>query len=153
MKRLPVLHEEIDARVAAVVAARPDWPCRRGCDDCCRSLAEPPRITEAEWTLLREAIAALPAERLARVEAAFAARLAGEELRACPLLEDGACSVYAARPLACRTYGFYLGRDGGRWCARIEERVASGACDDVIFGNHDAFASRDERSLLEWYRV
>lgn len=152
--KLRVLHDEIDARVAAIASARPDWPCRRGCDDCCRSLAEPPRISANEWALLAEAIEALAPERRRAIDAAFVERLAGRSLRSCPLLEGDACSVYAARPIACRTYGFYAARDGGRWCGRIEARVAAGDCDDVVLGNHDAVEARlsEARSVLDWYR-
>ncbi len=31
---------------------------------------------------------------------------------ACPLLEDGLCSIYASRPLICRAYGF-CAEEGG----------------------------------------
>lgn len=152
--KLRVLHEEIDARVSAIVAARPDWPCRRGCDDCCRSLAEPPRITADEWSLLAAAIEALAPERRRAIDAAFAERLDGRLLRVCPLLEGDACSVYAARPIACRTYGFYAARDGGRWCGRIEAKVADGECEDVVLGNQDAVEAclPEPRSVLDWYR-
>ena len=58
----------------------------------------------------------------------------------CPLLDpaSGACPVYAARPIACRSYGFYVERDKGLYCSEIQNRVASGAYDDVIWGNHQA---------------
>lgn len=173
--KLRVLHDEIDERVRAVIEGakgaaalegakgaagiqgQAEWPCRRGCDDCCRSLAEPPRITGEEWALLADALDALdardPARRRALAEA-FEERLSGRSLRVCPLLEGGACSVYAARPIACRTYGFYDARDGGRWCARIEERDRSG----LVLGNHDVLDQRlhatagEGRSVLDWYR-
>ena len=152
--KLRVLHDEIDARVQAIVSGQTDWPCRRGCDDCCRNLAEPPHLTADEWLLLAEAIAALPDERRGSIAQAFTERSEGRALRGCPLLEAGACAVYAARPIACRTYGFYAARDGGRWCERIESRER----DEVVFGNHDAIelrlrsASGAGRSVLEWYR-
>ena len=47
------------------MAARPDWPCKRGCDDCCRSLASPMRISRAEWERIEHVLG----NNRARVEA------------------------------------------------------------------------------------
>lgn len=111
-------------------------------------------MTRDEWALLAEAITALPEVRRRAIAHQFEERLEGRALRVCPLLEDDACSVYAARPIACRTFGFYAGRDGGRWCERIEARERA----DVVVGNHDAVeqrlrsASGPARSVLDWYR-
>lgn len=81
--------------------------CAKGCSHCCHM-----------WTALRapEALfikTALPASRAAeigaRVEVAHAETepLPYEQrlalVRPCPLLEDDLCSIYAARPIACRT--------------------------------------------------
>lgn len=153
---LRILHDALDVRAGTFA----EWPCRAGCDDCCRSLAEPPRIREAEWSLLRDGIESLHPAARAEVEASLDALVRGEEQRICPLLdrESGRCRVYEARPIACRAYGFYAARDGGRWCARIEEGVASGAHDGVVFGNHDALEAEsaralgEARSLVEWVR-
>ncbi len=162
-RALRVLHDELDARVSAIVEAVPSWPCRRGCDHCCRKLAEAPRLTAAEWALLREGIQALDAEVRGEVKARL------DELPArdpaappwrgtCPLLdrERGACLVYAHRPIACRAYGFYATRDGGLWCETIEARVGAGDADGIVLGNHDALDRALEatvgpsRSLVEW---
>jgi Fe-S-cluster containining protein len=69
---------------------------------------------------------------------------------------EGACPVYAQRPVACRTYGFYVQRELGLYCADIEARVAGGELDDVVWGNHDAVdhalgALGDVRALTEWF--
>lgn len=163
-RALRVLHDEIDARVSAIVDAAPSWPCRRGCDHCCRSLAEVPRLTGAEWELLREGLEALSSDARAQVRA----RLERGFERTCPLLDpdQGACLVYAHRPIACRAYGFYAARDGGLWCDVIEARVSAADVDgvalgdvalgNVVFGNHEALdralaaAAGPSRSLLEW---
>ena len=57
----------------------------------------------------------------------------------CPLLEreTGACLVYDQRPVACRTYGFYVERDKGLYCGLIRERVERGEVQDVIWGNQE----------------
>jgi uncharacterized protein len=72
-----------------------------------------------------------------RVEAA--ARQEGSPY-VCPMLEQstGACFVYAHRPVACRTYGFYRERDKGLYCGLIRERLEAGEMDDVVWGNAEA---------------
>jgi len=159
MTPLSGLHRQIDARVLAIRSARPDWQCARGCDACCRRLAAEPRLTAAEWDLLRAGLAALPAERL-RPIAADVAILDGRSQGplVCPLLDQatGACTVYAWRPVACRTYGFYVERELGLYCHDIEARVAVGALADVVWGNHAAIdhglaGLGEVRTLREWF--
>ena len=84
--------------------------CRRGCDSCCRHLSLFPVEAAALSAALAEAPAALSAEIRER------ARAAAED-GPCPLLKDGACLLYEARPLICRTHGLPLlgRRDGERF--------------------------------------
>jgi Fe-S-cluster containining protein len=156
--QLRVLHGEIGARVSATMAAQPDFPCRKGCDYCCRHLASLTLLTAPEWELLREGIDQLaPA---VRAEAATRlAALGNQPARPviCPLLDpsSGACLVYAQRPVACRTYGFYVERDKGLYCGDILARVESGALGHVIWGNqasveHRLAALGPSRPLQEW---
>lgn len=156
---LTVLHLDIEARVQAIRLDHPDWRCGKGCDSCCRRLAEVPQLTAAEWQLLQEGLAALEPEHLGRISRDMAT-LAGQQSRpvVCPLLDrtSGACPVYAQRPVACRSYGFYVQRDLGLYCHDIESRVAAGTLADVVWGNHDAIDRRlaslgESRSLTEWF--
>jgi Fe-S-cluster containining protein len=158
---LPQLHDDIDNRVRSIRADRPDWPCGKGCDGCCHRLSDIPRLTGAEWELLREGLSLLPSQRLEEINYAMIA-LAGQSKRpvVCPFLDQasGTCSVYAQRPVACRTYGFYVQRDRGLYCQEIESRVASGSLSDVVWGNHDAIDHRlgtlgEVRSLIEWFQL
>ena len=69
---------------------------------------------------------------------------------------EGACPVYAQRPVACRTYGFYVQRELGLYCGDIEARVAGGELGGVVWGNHDAVdqalgALGEVRPLTEWF--
>jgi len=149
----------IDARVRAIRKDRPDWLCGKGCDTCCRRLAELPQLTAAEWGLLRDGLATLSPQRLDEIGRDLAALARhGARPLVCPLLEPstGTCPVYAQRPVACRSYGFYVQRQLGLYCPEIEARVADGSLTDVVWGNHDAIDQRladlgESRPLTEWF--
>jgi Fe-S-cluster containining protein len=160
MTSLIQLHLAIDHRVQTIREAHPDWLCAKGCDHCCRRLAEIPPLTENEWTLLRAGLAALPPAQLAAIKQRIAA-LATQHSRpvVCPLLDQdtGACPVYAQRPVACRTYGFYVERDKGLYCHDIEAQVSAGQLDDVLWGNQDGVDQQLKRlgethSLVDWFQ-
>ena len=135
------LHTDIDARVSAIRAHRPDWPCSKGCDHCCRQLAAVPQLTATEWDVLKQGLQLLDARRQQEIRRAVAALSeAAPGPVVCPMLEreSGACPVYAHRPVACRSYGFYVERHQGLFCPEIEARVAQDAYPDVVWGNQAA---------------
>jgi Fe-S-cluster containining protein len=160
---LAQLHVDIEARVQSIRENHSDWLCGKGCDGCCRRLADVPQLTAAEWELLRRGLAALEPERKEEIRRKMAELRAAEADQPtrpviCPLLDhaSGACPVYAQRPAACRSYGFYVQRDLGLYCREIETRVAAGALADVVWGNHDAIDQRlaglgESRALTEWF--
>lgn len=156
MSTLAKLHADIDLRVQTIRTDRPDWPCGKGCDNCCRRLAEMPRLTLAEWDLLREGLTELSPERLQEISKNIATSSARPIT--CPLLDlsTGACPVYAQRPVACRSYGFYVQRELGLYCSDIESQVAEGDLNEVVWGNHDAIDHRlaglgETRSMSDWF--
>ena len=159
MTTLPQLLVDIDARVQSIRENRPDWLCGKGCDGCCKRLAEVPQLTAEEWSLLREGLAVLPSERIGEISREMSILTDHESGPViCPLLDraTGACSVYVQRPAACRTYGFYVQRDKGLYCREIEIRVDEGALTDVVWGNHDAIDLQlnslgKTRALTEWF--
>ncbi len=110
------LHADIDARVRAIRESQPDWLCRRGCAACCHRLAEIPQLTRAEWNLLKEGLATLSDGEKGAISDRVLA-LANNPSRPilCPMLDEtaGACRVYPFRPVACRTYGFFVERNLG----------------------------------------
>jgi uncharacterized protein len=81
--------------------------CRPGCDACCRHLS----IFAVEAAAIREALRALPAPAAAELREAGGAATPEDP---CPLLQDGLCRLYGARPIICRTHGLPLlvSRDG-----------------------------------------
>ena len=151
---LVTLHREIDSRTREIAASHPDWPCRKGCDTCCRRLAELPRLTRAEWDLVEEGLAALPDDARRKI----ALRIRRNPGTVCPFLDRdaGSCLIYAYRPVACRTYGFYVERDQGLYCGQIEARVNSGGMADVVWGNVAGVEAKvaeygEKIGLLEWF--
>ena len=153
---LRVLEADIAERVRSLTGAHPEWPCRKGCDACCRRLAAPPRLTAAEWEQLREGMASLATEIRREIASRIDAMPEAGPLT-CPLLDrsGGICLVYEYRPVACRTYGFYRERDRGLYCEELHARVERGELGDPVWGNAAAIDSRLEacgetRTLREW---
>jgi len=134
MNKLIQLHADIDARVNSIREENSDWQCKMGCDGCCHRLAEIPRLTEAEWDLLRDGLSDLPAEILQEITQTVA-ELSTQltPFVVCPMLDKsaGACRVYEYRPVACRTYGYYVQHDKGLYCHDILERVTSGELNEL----------------------
>jgi Fe-S-cluster containining protein len=142
-------------RAEATIASVPDWPCRKGCDDCCRSLASAPRVSRVEWESIAAALAALPYEVGERARQRIRDSASASRPVVCPLLdlESGACLVYDARPVACRAYGFYAERELVLGCQRIESmgREVPG----IVWGNHQTLEDRLQSlgptaELFEW---
>lgn len=156
---LALLHAEVDARVQAIREQHPEWLCCRGCGSCCRRLADVPQLTKAEWDLLREGLAACTPKRILDIRQNIAALVDHQSGPVvCPLLDRAAnlCLIYPQRPVACRTYGFYVQYDQGLYCRDIESIVTSGTLADVVWGNHDAVDRRltmlgETRALTDWF--
>ncbi|RYZ44555.1 MAG: YkgJ family cysteine cluster protein [Myxococcaceae bacterium] len=159
-RALEALYARVEARAADISGSHDWWPCRRGCDHCCRHLAAPLPLTQLEWSYLEEGLQQLSAEVLEEIHARVDA-LARQEARpyTCPLLnlETGACRVYAHRPLACRSYGFAAARDGGLFCHFILDLVGKHGDADIVWANQDALEdavarlSGSTRPLPEWF--
>jgi hypothetical protein len=72
--------------------------CRKGCDGCCQHFS----LFSVEAVSLAAALRELPENRVIQIrENARLASLEGP----CPLLENGGCILYTARPIICRTHG------------------------------------------------
>jgi Fe-S-cluster containining protein len=125
------LYWVVDQMVERVRAAYPGAVCKRGCSGCCDSATAVFDVTQTEWTLIKNHMAThWNASQHARFRERFAQehsprlttyrflqavwhfepvadRVWARKNYRCPFLEEGACSIYEARPLACRMYGFF----------------------------------------------
>lgn len=96
---------ELDVLYARVDALYADWSCPTS-TECCRFgiHGRQPYVTSIEASAIRHALArrgGLPAEH----KRALPILLSEEQERVCPLLnKQQRCSVYAQRPLGCRTF-------------------------------------------------
>ena len=93
--------------------------------ECCRFgiTGREPYVTSIELAAVRKAVAARGGPLSPRRRALPLARRGDE--RTCPLLDDHArCSIYASRPLGCRTF----------WCHRTDadEKVSQPALNELV---------------------
>ncbi len=72
--------------------------CKKGCDGCCRHFS----LFPVEAAALSEALREQPRTRVEHIRER--ARSAAPK-EVCPLLQDGDCLLYEARPIICRTHG------------------------------------------------
>ncbi|WP_224362152.1 YkgJ family cysteine cluster protein [Hyalangium versicolor] len=88
-RALAELYERLEARAADTTRERTWWPCRMGCDHCCRHLADPLSITALEWTVLWEGFLQLPRETQAEIRARAAEweQAGAKQPYTCPLLD------------------------------------------------------------------
>ena len=158
--KLRELEARIQARSDAMRADHAFWPCARepGCDHCCRTLPRLPVVTKTEWENLSAAIDTLGAIERDLVRQRI--RTIGTQAPlTCPLLDErGACSVYEARPIGCRTYGFYTERDAGLHCEKVTAAIErEGMKNAIVWGNgeavaHDLAPLGEAKSLDAWLR-
>jgi Fe-S-cluster containining protein len=116
-------------------------------------------LTADEWNTLRTQIDRLPRETQRAIELRYEELERSSGPLTCPFLDrnNGECLVYPARPIQCRSYGYYVERDRGLYCGQIQERVERGDFDSVIWGNHESVEAGLEsigprHPLLEWVR-
>jgi Fe-S-cluster containining protein len=87
-------------------ATLPKINCRRLCQECCG----PINMTELELRRLSEQFPALPSFAREMPIALSSGQVVSErgfatDCHQCPMLKDGACSVYPIRPMICRLWG------------------------------------------------
>lgn len=96
------LRDRVDEQCEALHKLHQDkMKCNKGCDQCCMSFDIFPVEFFAIKQQLENATMALPNKQ----------PLNGED---CLFLQEGACSIYEARPIICRTHGLpflYVGEE------------------------------------------
>jgi len=75
--------------------------CAPGCDGCCLHIS----VFPVEAAAIRFTLGKLPRPELERLVRACEG---ADDSPRCPLLRDGLCGIYQARPLICRTHGLPL---------------------------------------------
>lgn len=140
--RLRVIQDGVKSRADEIEASHGSWPCRKGCDDCCRRLAAVPRVTEPEWRAIADAVESLPEETADVIRERIQNSAVLSRPIVCPMLDtsSGSCLVYEGRPVACRAYGFYLERSDVLGCVRIEAIGRDST--QVIWGNYVTLEER-----------
>lgn len=95
------LYDAIDPLMQGIKQAS---VCRKGCNHCCHIAVA---INQAEADLIGRATGlkpATPANRKLEGRTDFANAIPLGYSDPCPFLKHGECSIYDARPLACRTH-------------------------------------------------
>jgi uncharacterized protein len=98
--------DALAARLSARYAAH--LACRAGCSGCCQHHLS---VFAVEAAHIATALTAMPEDlrlRLVKQAQQVNEQETRGEAVACPLLVDERCSIYAARPLICRTQGLPL---------------------------------------------
>jgi Fe-S-cluster containining protein len=112
----------IEQRLEALYVRLPavETPCPPGCRDCCGPIP----MTRTEWTRIEKARPNAVLPRLlddGTYIAVEQAVVGGQLVQRCPFLraqgDQGSCSVYALRPLACRMYAASSQMECPRGCA------------------------------------
>lgn len=157
---LESIHNQIDHRAKSIHAQKGTWRCCKGCDNCCRQLASIPTLTEPEWLLLRDGFNALADTLRSQVAARVEALSAAARPLTCPFLDSdsGSCLVDHQRPIACRTYGYYVERDLGLYCEDILSEVEQDLHRDVIWGNAATIETETQllgpaHDLVAWFQA
>lgn len=103
----PLLYDElcrqVDDQVKMIKKANlSQINCRKGCSSCCHNRLY---LFKIEFDRLKKAYLRLsqPLKTLIKKEADLK-----WQQGTCPLLVDGACSLYDIRPIICRTHGYPL---------------------------------------------
>ena len=158
---LSQIFDETSARARALRGALDGWPCQRGCDHCCRNLSRSPEINSVEWRRLSRGIEGLDASTRNAARARLQdAEAAPEGQVTCPLLDGdrGLCLVYADRPSACRSSGFYRTRAFDLWCPDVTDHLQRPGTEALVMGNQDALDRQlvrlagPARPLSHWWR-
>lgn len=98
LKNYYLLVEKTDLHIRNVEQQfREQITCKKGCDACCLYLT----LFPVEAYVVSTAFFRLPEQTRNHI-----LKNNAQKSDRCPLLMDGSCSIYPARPLICRTHGY-----------------------------------------------
>ena len=127
-------YDRLVARVDAVVLRirrkyDAQIACHKGCACGCRNLS----VMPIEALSLSGAVQDLPEGLRSKI----LKHASTASFWDCPVLEDGACSLYAYRPIICRTHGYplltyYQGKPSVGYCRHNFKNIPSIPADAVI---------------------
>jgi hypothetical protein len=119
LARYRELVAKVDAFFARVAGRHGQaMQCRAGCAACCLPGLS---VTDVEADAIREGLGAMPEVERARIRARALQKKDHGEGAACPALdEEGRCSIYAVRPLVCRSHGLPIRLPGPRGLPMID---------------------------------
>jgi len=102
MRNYRSLVAKVDALCRKVVTEFDEHiSCQPGCDGCCRHLS----LFSVEAVALAMALQELPAVEAEHIRKLASAATTNSH---CPLLQNGRCLLYPARPIICRSHGLPL---------------------------------------------
>lgn len=100
---LVTLRTRVDAHFSAAAARQPEQiHCRLGCDGCC---APGLSVFGIEAAQIAQALEAMAADNASLRQVVRERGRAADTLDRCALLVAGQCTVYASRPIICRSHG------------------------------------------------
>lgn len=149
-RALTDLYRHIDEQARQVHATYPFWPCRDRCDvldgrNCCHHSLFP--VSKTEWERVHPVLKAMPVAVRTQIYASARKivkqlkmtrgtdfpslfKTHHQELAPCPFLVNNRCSVYEARPIICRSFGYFADPPSSEnpsgsynWCTEVGRTV------------------------------
>lgn len=114
IKRYRKYLEVVDAGINNILNEQaPFIKCKKGCAYCCKEGEYP--LSELEYINLMLFYTTLSSDKKGIIDEQIENLLKQnrQKFYACPFLIDNICSVYDARPLICRTFGFISYKNNG----------------------------------------
>jgi len=148
MSTINNLKHSIQTTIDNILLQYNNWPCNKGCDYCCNNIEHMPYLTIEEIEMLNEGIKLLDKHVIENIKVKIKNLNEHFTHFKCPFISsEGHCLVYDHRPIACRTYGFYISninKSKGLFCYKIQELESSNKLNHIIWGNYNVISTQLE---------